>query len=149
MQNVVGLAVAATVSTQARAQPQWGEGAGVAGCGSCRWQQSRTRPEIMYSCGAKRRRGARGTGARRLGSDWRCDKQAAHSTHRERKGRHTVGRPCRLSYRPVAALLKAATQLHRSAPIPLQSTLVLDSLRLAVEVLAPKGTFVTKIFRWA
>lgn len=31
----------------------------------------------------------------------------------------------------------------------LQSALVLDSLRLATEVLAPKGAFVTKIFRWA
>lgn len=29
-----------------------------------------------------------------------------------------------------------------------QSALVLDSLKLATEVLAPKGTFVTKIFRW-
>lgn len=30
----------------------------------------------------------------------------------------------------------------------MQSALVLDSLKLATEVLAPKGVFVTKIFRY-
>lgn len=29
-----------------------------------------------------------------------------------------------------------------------QSALVLESLRLATDVLAPRGSFVTKIFRW-
>lgn len=29
-----------------------------------------------------------------------------------------------------------------------QSWLVLEALKMATDVLAPKGTFVTKIFRW-
>jgi len=39
------------------------------------------------------------------------------------------------------------TRLHSHTHAHLQAALVLDSLRLATEFLAPKGTFVSKVFR--
>jgi hypothetical protein len=55
---------------------------------------------------------------------------------------------CRLAPLPGARALRRC-QAGPAAVFALgpQSTLVLDSLRLATEVLAPKGAFVTKIFR--
>ncbi|GIL46558.1 hypothetical protein Vafri_3535 [Volvox africanus] len=63
---------------------------------------------------------------------------------------------CRAAIKREAAGAKMDVVLHDGAPnvggawaseAYSQSTLVLDSLKLAVETLAPKGTFVTKIFR--
>ncbi|KAG2498835.1 hypothetical protein HYH03_003028 [Edaphochlamys debaryana] len=63
---------------------------------------------------------------------------------------------CRAAIKREAGGAKMDVVLHDGAPnvggawaseAYSQSTLVLDSLRLAVETLAPKGTFVTKIFR--
>lgn len=41
----------------------------------------------------------------------------------------------------------AVLTVRQCTCVLLQSALVLDSLRLASEFLAPKGTFVTKVFR--
>ncbi|KAG2453439.1 hypothetical protein HYH02_001662 [Chlamydomonas schloesseri] len=63
---------------------------------------------------------------------------------------------CRTAIKREAGGAKMDVVLHDGAPnvggawaseAYSQSTLVLDSLRLAVDTLAPKGTFVTKIFR--